>query len=107
MSHSLSVQGITPEDETSDSSTASTDATPSGGQAVINWVVVAQTGGLMPAAILAGRLQTEGIPARYWGVGDTFGLTVGILGTGNVAVPEEFADAALDILNDETMSEEE
>ncbi len=76
---------------------------PSGGSKEIKWETVARTAGLMPATIMAGRLQAENIPVRAWqeGAGQALGLTVGILGTGHVAVPEEFADLALEILNDE------
>ena len=74
-----------------------------GGDKEIRWKVVARTSGLMPATIMAGRLQAENIPARAWqeGAGQAMGLTVGLLGTGYVAVPEEYADLALEILDDE------
>jgi hypothetical protein len=85
---------------------------PSGGSGEIQWKVVARTAGLMPATIMAGRLQSENIPARAWqeGAGRALGLTIGILGTGYVAVPEEFVDKAQNILADEnqiTWEEEE
>ncbi|MCB9421299.1 MAG: DUF2007 domain-containing protein [Ardenticatenaceae bacterium] len=78
--------------------------TPRGNREEIHWEVVARTGGIMPATIMAGRLQAEGIPARAWqeGAGRALGLTVGILGTGYVAVPEEFVDKAQAILADES-----
>jgi hypothetical protein len=81
---------------------ASHDAASGSGKEV-RWEVVAHTAGLMPATIMAGRLQAEGIPARAWqeGAGRALGLTVGILGTGYVAVPEEFVDTAQEILADE------
>lgn len=78
--------------------------TTSGGSEEIRWEVVARAAGLMPATIMAGRLQAEGIPTRTWqeGAGRALGLTVGILGTGYVAVPEEFVDEAREILADES-----
>lgn len=71
-----------------------------GGHAPIRWVIVTKTPGLAPATIIAGRLQAEGIPARAWqeGAGQALGLTVGILGTGNVAVPGDYAEKARQIL---------
>jgi hypothetical protein len=56
--------------------------------------------GITPATIVAGRLQAEGIPVRAWqeGAGQALGLTVGLLGTGYVAVPEEYVAQALEIL---------
>lgn len=66
----------------------------------IRWKVVARTPGLTPAVIVAGRLHAEGIPARAWqeGAGQALGLTVGLLGNGHVAVPEEYEEQALTIL---------
>lgn len=71
-----------------------------GGSTEIKWEIVARTPGITPATIIAGRLKAENIPVRVWqeGAGQALGLTVGILGTGNVAVPEEYADLALEIL---------
>lgn len=67
----------------------------------VKWEIVAQMPGITPATIVAGRLKTEGIPVRVWqeGAGQALGLTVGLLGTGYVAVPQEFADQALEILD--------
>lgn len=75
-----------------------------GGSGEVRWEVVARTAGLTPATIMAGRLQSEGIPARAWqeGAGRALGLTVGILGTGFVAVPEDFVEKAQEILADES-----
>lgn len=66
----------------------------------VRWEIVTTTSGLMAAEIIVGRLQAEGIPARAWqeGAGEALGLIVGKLGTGNVAVPEEFAEQAREIL---------
>jgi hypothetical protein len=59
--------------------------------------------GLTQAAIIAGRLQAEGIPARAWqeGAGQALGLTVGLLGTGYVAVPAELVEEAEAVLDEE------
>ncbi len=72
----------------------------SGGYREVKWEVVAQLPGITPATIVAGRLKAEGVPARVWqeGAGQALGLTVGLLGTGYVAVPEEYLDKALEIL---------
>jgi len=68
----------------------------------IRWEEVATTAGITSAQILVGRLQSEGIPARAWqeGAGQATGLVVGLLGTGHVMVLEEYAEEALQILND-------
>jgi len=81
-----------------------------GGNEEIRWEVVANTPGLTPAVIIGGRLEAEGIPVRTWpeGAGRAMGLTVGILGTAYVAVPEAYAALAHQILDevDEPDSEE-
>ena len=76
-------------------------AASSGGREPIKWVIVSRTAGLAPAHIIAGRLQAEGIPVRVWqeAAGQAIGLTVGILGTGHVAVPEEFVAQAESLLD--------
>ncbi len=63
-------------------------------------MVIEKTAGITVAEIIAGRLQSEGIPARAWqeGAGEALGLIVGLLGTGHVVVPEEYADRARAIL---------
>lgn len=72
----------------------------SGGRQEVKWEVVAQLPGITPATVVAGRLKAEGIPVRVWqeGAGQALGLTVGLLGTGYVVVPEEFVEQALEIL---------
>ena len=47
--------------------------------------------------------EQEGIPARAWqeGAGQATGLVVGLLGTGHVVVPEEFAEKAREILDED------
>ena len=71
------------------------DSTP-GGEKETKWEVVTKTAGLNTAEIIVGRLMAEGIPARAWqeGAGQAFGLTVGLLGTGYVLVPESFVEQA-------------
>ena len=72
------------------------------GQKAARWQEVATTFGITTAQILAGRLQSEGIPARAWqeSAGQATGLVVGLLGMGHVVVPEEYVEQALDILAD-------
>ncbi|WP_420628689.1 putative signal transducing protein [Candidatus Leptofilum sp.] len=74
-----------------------------GGYQEVKWEVVARMPGITPATIVAGRLKAEGIPVRVWqeGAGQALGLTVGLLGTGYVAVPEQFAERALTILEED------
>jgi hypothetical protein len=69
-------------------------------QQEVRWEVVAEERGLLPARIIADRLQSEGIPARAWqeSVGQAYGMTVGPLGTGFVSVPEEYVERAQEIL---------
>jgi hypothetical protein len=83
-----------------DNDDRSIQETTPGGQGEVRWEIVAQMPGITPATIVAGRLQAEGIPVRAWqeGAGQALGLTVGLLGTGYVAVPEEYVAQALEIL---------
>ncbi|MBN1220449.1 MAG: DUF2007 domain-containing protein [Anaerolineae bacterium] len=77
------------------------ETTPRGSESP-RWVVVAD--GLNPAeaAIIKGRLVSEGITAivRQEAVGVVLGLTVGPLGSAQVLVPEPLARQALEVLND-------
>lgn len=68
----------------------------------VQWEEVATTDGLTQAQILAGRLQSEGIPARAWqeSIGQSTGLVIGPLGTGHVLVPAAYVEQALSILAD-------
>ena len=79
------------------------DETTPGEKKPVRWKTVARVMGLMQATIIAGRLQAEGIPARAWqeAAGQALGLLVGALGTGHVAVPEEYVEQALSILEEE------
>ncbi len=72
-----------------------------GGSESVKWEVIARMPGLPAAQIVAGRLNAEGIPARIWqeGAGRALGLTVGILGTGYVTVPQEYVAQAQEILD--------
>ena len=76
-------------------------AAKSSGSQAVKWVVVAEEAGLAPAEIVAQRLQVEGVPARarQEPAGQALGLTVAILGTGFVLVPEEYAERAREILD--------
>lgn len=75
----------------------------------VRWVVIEKTPGITVAEIIVGRLQSEGIPARAWqeGAGEALGLIVGLLGTGHVVVPEEYADSARAILEADAAAMEE
>lgn len=88
------------EDETEESVDHKASASTPGGSKETKWQVVAKEPGLAPAQIVANRLIAEGIPARAWqeGAGQAFGLTIGLLGTGYVVVPEEFEEEAKSIL---------
>jgi len=63
-------------------------------------VVVWEAANRMEATVVAGRLQSEGIPAMIRGevLGDIYGLTFGSLATTVVLVPAALADKALDLL---------
>jgi hypothetical protein len=75
----------------------------------IKWVKVAETNGITPAQLLAGRLQAADIPARavQEGAGQAYGLTVGLLGTARVLVPEERLEEARALLDLEAEVEED
>ena len=73
-----------------------------------SWRTIAKVHGLLQAQIMAGRLQAEGIPARAWqeGAGQALGLTIGLLGTGYLEVPEAYVAQAEAILTLELEEEE-
>jgi hypothetical protein len=106
-----------PSDEAANDQTPAVEPNPTGRSAVttpegsepVRWHVVAKQAGLMQATIVAGRLHAAGIPARTWqeGAGQAIGLHVGLLGTGYVAVPEEYAEQAEAILAESYPTEEE
>ncbi len=97
-SGNLEPVGDAPEDGASSKTTSTTP----GGDEEIKWVVVAKTMGLIPAQIMADRLQSDGIRAWAWqeGAGRALGLTVGMLGEGRVLVPEEHEEEARAILEE-------
>lgn len=69
------------------------------------WMVVAQAAGVMEGEIIAGRLKSLGIPTYVHreSLGAVLGLSIG-LGQTSVVVPEEFYEAAMQILYpDETI----
>lgn len=72
------------------------------GSEEISWETVAEAPGFTAATIVAGRLRAEGIPTHVWqeGAGRAIGLTIGILGTGFVAVPEQYAELARQVLSE-------
>jgi hypothetical protein len=78
---------------------AASSATTPGGQEPVRWVSVGVFGPA-EALIIAGRLESEGIPAvtQQEAVGAALGLTVGPLGSARVLVPEPLAEQALAIL---------
>lgn len=88
--------------------TAATETTPAGREPV-TWEIVAETMGLLPAQIIAGRLQSEGIPARAWqeSIGMVHGLYVGPMGTGYVSVPDDYADQAVAILEASELADDD
>jgi hypothetical protein len=88
--------------------TASGDTNP-GAKEPIQWMVVAEMPGLVPANIVAERLRLYGLPVRVWqeSVGQAFGLAFGPMGTGFVAVPAEHAAEAAAILASPVDSVEE
>ncbi len=63
----------------------------------------------LEAHILKGRLENEGIPAmlQYESTGVIFGLTADGLGEAKILVPEDLAEAAMQILQDEMEEEPE
>ncbi len=81
--------------------TADARETTPGKDREVRWEVVAFAQGLAEAAIIQGRLETEGIPARVHQepAGTAIGLTMGLLGQAKVLVPEPLVESALDILN--------
>ena len=66
------------------------------------WEVAHVAAGMIDANIVAGRLETEGIPVRlqYEAVGIIYGLTVDGLGAVKLLVPEEFTEKAIEAIAD-------
>jgi hypothetical protein len=65
-----------------------------------NWIIVATTAGVLEAQMIAGRLESLGIPAfvSYEPAGAALGLSVGALGRADVLVPEEYFERAAALL---------
>ena len=80
-----------------------------GGEDSVQWVRVASTTGTPNAVIIAGRLESNGIPTRVTqesiGV-HVFAVNVGVLGTAYVWVPQEREEQATSILALEWEEEE-
>jgi len=65
-----------------------------------SWEVVCSASGMPNAKIIAGRLETEGIPVelRYDAAGTIYGLTVDGLGEVKITVPADLLEKAREIL---------
>ncbi len=65
-----------------------------------NWYVVAAIGGEARAAIVTGLLESAGIPVWTYreSAGVAIGLTVGVLGTVTIMVPESYYEEAMALL---------
>jgi hypothetical protein len=66
-------------------------------------VTVYRSQGMLGAEVMKGKLESAGIPVllKYEAVGQILGLTVDGLGLVDVQVPEELAEDALDLLEEE------
>ena len=108
MSETITPASSWPDDETPGVVTPVTQETTGGGSEETHWIIIEKTNGLLAAQVKAGRLLAEGIPARAWAesAGVAYGLTVGLLGTGFVSVPEEYEQEAQAILAIEYEEEE-
>ncbi len=62
-----------------------------------NWMVVAKANGVTEASIIAGRLQSLGIPVvvQREAASAAFGLTVGPFAEARVLVPEKYYELAM------------
>lgn len=67
------------------------------------WVVVASTPGDTVAAVVAGALESAGIPVYTYreSAGAAIGLTVGLLGTVDILVPEAHYEDAVALLDED------
>ena len=67
------------------------------------WESVYQVQGHLLAETLKAKLESEDIPAilRYESVGRVLGITVDGLGAVDIMVPEEFAERAREVLQDD------
>lgn len=84
--------------------------TTGGHEEPVCWVRVATATGTPNATIIAGRLESVGIPTRVTqeaaGI-NVIAVNVGLLGTAYVWVPEEFEEQALQVLSETWDDEEE
>jgi hypothetical protein len=64
------------------------------------WEVACRASGMTNANIVAGRLETEGIPTKlkYEAVGAIYAITINRLGEVEIMVPESLLDKAREIL---------
>jgi hypothetical protein len=92
--------GSLPQSGSEKAQEAAGETTP-GEEKEVRWEVVAVANGLAEAAIICGRLESEGIPARMHQepAGVAIGLTMGLLGQARVLVPEPLTEQALEILS--------
>jgi hypothetical protein len=99
---------LLPQTSSEKASETAGETTP-GDEKEVRWEVVAVTNGLTEAAIIRGRLESEGIPARVHQepAGVAIGLTLGLLGQAKVLVPEPLAEQALEILSQSNQQWEE
>ncbi|MBN1966575.1 MAG: hypothetical protein JW910_18125 [Anaerolineae bacterium] len=67
------------------------------------WYVVATVNGDELAALVAGQIESAGIPVWVYreAAGRAIGLTMGLLGASDVLVPEEYYEDALNLLDAE------
>ena len=65
------------------------------------WIVVYETFGSFEAELIVGRLQAEGIPARFWAesAGRAFGISIGKLWTAYIEVPATYSAQAKEIID--------
>jgi hypothetical protein len=66
-------------------------------------VAIYQSQGMLGAQVVLSKLEAAGIPAilKYESAGQLFGLTVDGLGTVEVQVPEDWAEEALALVEEE------
>jgi hypothetical protein len=87
-------------DDQAEETEATGETTPSK-KNLVQWEVVAFASGRAEAAIIQGRLESEGIPARVQQepAGLAIGLTTGLLGQVKVLVPEPLVEKAVAVLD--------
>jgi hypothetical protein len=90
-------------------SDAAAAETPRGGPEPVKWVEVATTMGRANAVIISGRLESHDIPTRITqeaAGASVLPVNVGILAQAHVWVPEEYEEAAREILAQDVDEEE-